>query len=429
MKCLIRGGRVIDPSQRMDGRFDLLIEGDRFAGLLSSLESKVTPVDRTIEVDGMVVAPGLIDLHAHLREPGQTEKEDIESGTHAAVSGGFTSILAMPNTFPPNDSVETTKQILRQTRKKGWCRVYPVGAVSRGLKGEELSPLEDLKKAGCVAFSDDGRPINDARLMRAALTQTKALQVPLIEHCEELSLSPSPTLHDGAVAAKWGAMGVPVSAETVDMVRTLVIAAELEAPIHIAHLSAAASVDLIREFKKHMKTLTAEVTPHHLMLTDEAVERFGANAKMYPPLRSERDRTALRRGWGDGTLDVVATDHAPHTVAEKSLPFAETPNGLIGLETALPLLLTLVDGKEITLSRLIQSLSTIPAKIAGIEGGTLKKGAPADFVIFSPDEPRTISEGDFFSKSKNSPFLGFQCKGRVHHTWVGGREVFPKRSE
>lgn len=424
MKLHIRNGRLVDPTQRLDESADLWVEDGVVRAVSKPGGKPAVRPDRELDTGGNMIAPGFIDLHVHLREPGQTHKEDMESGTRAAVAGGFTSVLCMPNTDPANDSPDVTKLILRRAKEVAHCRVYPVGAVSLNLEGKILSPLSELKKAGCVAFSDDGRPCSDPVLLRQALTASKSLDVPIIQHCEELSLSGHPTIHDGAVAKKMGLQGVPVSAETVDLARTAVLASEIGARLHLAHVSCRESVELLAGFKRRCRDLTAEVTPHHLVLTDGAVERHGTNAKMYPPLRREEDCLALQKALSGGTIDAVATDHAPHTEEEKARPFTEAPNGVIGLETALPVLLALVEKGSLSLSRLVEVLSTAPARIAGIRGGSLKVGMPADIVVFSLGEKRKFSPEEFHSKSRNTPFIGFEGKGRVLYTFVGGKQVF-----
>ncbi|MFH1018732.1 MAG: dihydroorotase [Pseudomonadota bacterium] len=425
MKVHIRGGRILDPSLGVDQRADLWIEDGRVLAILGPKDSPPSRPDRLLDASGAVVSPGFVDLHTHLREPGQTEQEDIGSATKAAVAGGFTSVLAMPNTDPVNDSAEVTRFILERARLTARCKVFPVGAVSKGLRGEALSPMRELKEAGCKAFSDDGRPINDAHFLRQALLSVAALDSVLMEHCEEAELSRGPTIHPDPVAESLGLAGIPRSAETVDVARTLALAAETGARTHLCHISCAASVELIRAFKP-LGRVTAEVAPHHLLLTVDAIRDCGTNAKMYPPLRSDEDRHALRLGLADGTLDAVATDHAPHTREEKSRCFPDAPNGIIGLETALPVLLTLVHDGAISLNRLVECLTVRPARIAGLESGTLAPGSPADVVIFTPDEPHVIQEEDFFSKSRNTPFLGFRGRGRVVATLVNGLQVYPK---
>ncbi len=415
----------MDPACALDRHADLWIEDGMIRAILEPGEPLPSRPDRVVDASGAVVSPGFVDLHVHLREPGQTQKEDIESGTRAAVAGGFTSVFAMPNTEPVNDDAEVTRFILERVRKTARCRVYPVGAVSKGLRGQKLSPMKDLKKAGCAAFSDDGRPLNDARLMRGALQTVAALDSFLMEHCEETELSGGATIHAGAVAKSLGLAGIPRSAETVDVARTLALAAETGARTHLSHVSCAASVELLRAFKP-LGRITAEAAPHHLLLTVDAIRDCGTNAKMYPPLRNDEDRRALCLGLADGTVDAVATDHAPHTRTEKDRPFAQAPNGVIGLETALPVLLTLVHEGILSLHRLVDCLSTRPARIAGLAAGTLAIGSPADVTVFTTDDSRVIGDLDFFSKSRNTPFLGFQGRGRVVATIVDGRRVYPE---
>ncbi|HLG19029.1 MAG TPA: dihydroorotase [Bdellovibrionota bacterium] len=423
MKLHIRGGRLVDPSQNVDRKGDVWVEDGKIQALLFGEPPPAKP-DQTIDANGAIVAPGLIDLHVHLREPGQEEKEDIASGTHAAVAGGFTSVLCMPNTDPVNDSVEITRWIRKRADETAFCRVFPVGAITKGLKSTELAPLAEMKEAGCVAFSDDGRPVVDSHRMREALEMGRKLNVPMIAHCEDLALSAGPTVNEGRVADRLGLKGIPVAAESADVARVIILAAETGGRLHLAHLSCVSSIQLLREYKPKVKGLTAEATPHHLLLTDEAVLKHGTNAKMYPPLRSSADRSALVKALKDDWIDVIATDHAPHTDLEKKMAYEKAPNGVIGLETALPVLLTLVASGDLMLSQLIRKMSTEPARIVGIPGGTLKPGAPADIVLFSADGERPLSAAGTFSKSRNTPFEGFVGKGRVLGTIVGGEEKF-----
>jgi dihydroorotase len=425
MKLRIRGGRLLDPSRSTDRIADLWIEDGVIRAHLSLKDPSPSKPDREFDARGAVVSPGFTDLHAHLREPGQTEKEDIESGAKAAVAGGFTAVLCMPNTFPVNDHPDVTRFILEKAARVARCRVYPVGAVSKGLEGEQLTPMEELKDAGCVAFSDDGRPVHNPRLLRQALSKMTSLDSLLMEHCEEPELSASATIHAGAVAASLGLEGIPRSAETVDAMRTLTLSAETKARVHLSHVSCAATLDLIRAFRESGR-VTSEVTPHHLALTVEAVRDYGTNAKMYPPLRTIEDRGALQAALAEGLIDAVATDHAPHTAAEKSRPFAQAPNGVIGLETCLPVLLSLVWDGALSLNRAVEALTAKPAGIARVSGGTLAVGAPADVVVFDTDEARALGAADLASKSANSPFLGFHGRGRVLATFVSGRQVFPE---
>ncbi len=424
MSLLIRGGRLIDPSMELDEKADLWIEQGVIKDVIPSPQAKSVQAEKVIEADRWVVAPGFVDLHTHLRDPGQTAKEDIESGTAAAVAGGFTSILCMPNTDPVNDSVEVTRLIQDRAKRVGKCRVFPIGALTLGQKGEALAPLRELREAGCIAFSDDGRPCFNSALFRQAMLACRELNVPVMEHCEELTLAAGPTLAEGAVAQRMGFPGLPKSSEVVDVARTVALAVETGAHVHLSHLSCAESVELLEAYRDKAHKLSAEVTPHHLLLTDEAVGRLGTQAKMSPPLRSDRDREALITALQKGLIEAVATDHAPHTEAEKDRPFAQAPNGVIGLETAFPVLGTLLEAGKLTLLELIDRLSTSPARLANLQAGSLKKGMPADLVLLDLTQERDFSKETFRSKSQNSPFGDFPGKGRVVKTFVGGKEVF-----
>ncbi len=408
----------------MDQKMDLVLQGGHVEALVEPSDTPVGDADEVVDASGCVVAPGFIDVHVHLRDPGQTEKEDIRSGSQAAVAGGFTTVLCMPNTVPVNDSVEVTRLILEKVRKEAACKVLPIGAVTLGQRGKELAPLRELKEAGCVAFSDDGCPVNDAQVMREALIMAKQLNSVIIEHCEENSFLPRPTIHNGEVAAKMGLEGVPRSSETIDVARSLMLAVELDAPLHLAHLSCEESVQLLAAFKHRASKITAEVTPHHLFLTQDAIRTHGTNAKMNPPLRLESDCQAVVQGLIQGWIDVVASDHAPHAAKEKDLPFEKAPNGIVGLETAFSLLMRLVKKGSMDLTQLIDVMSCKPARIMGIEGGSLKKGSPADVVIFDPAPETNFEKEKTKSKSSNSPFWGASGWGEIRSTWVDGKRVY-----
>lgn len=421
MKLLIRNAHVIDPSQSLDGLKDILIMDGKVSSFFSP-QSFDSGVDQELDVKGAYVAPGLVDLHVHFREPGGEHKETIETGSTSAVAGGFTSVFAMPNTYPVNDNVETTQFMLDVASKIGLCRIYPVGAVTKNLMSQSLAPHQDLRKVGCLIFSDDGRPVSNTQLLREALIHLREINAVMVEHCEEISMAKFVTIHEGEVSKELHLKGITPSSETADVVRLIALAMETGCKVHLAHLSCEDSVKFVRMFRSHMQ-LTAEVTPHHLVLTHEDVRYLGTNGKMYPPLRRQQDCDALMEGLNDGTIDVVATDHAPHSPDEKSLPFDRAPNGVIGLETALPIMLRLVEEKKISLHRVIEVMSTKPAKIVGIEVG-LKIGNRADMVVFSTTEVRDFSKEIFFSKSKNHPFSKYHGRGRVHMTLVDGEVKF-----
>lgn len=419
MSLLIAGGLIVDPSRNLEERRDLLIEGGKVAAL--EPPGTIPPEGRqAIDATGLVVAPGLIDLHVHLREPGEEYKEDIDSGTRAAARGGFTAVACMPNTRPVNDNATITRYILDRANAAGSTRVYPVGAISVGSRGEALSEYADLKDAGCVAVSDDGRPVMNALLMRRALEYARTFDLPVISHAEDLNLRADGVVHEGRISVRLGLKGIPAAAEEVMVYRDICLARLTGARLHLAHVSTAGSVALIREAKAAGLPVTAETAPHYFTLTEEAVLGFDTNAKVNPPLRSEEDRAAIIEGLADGTLDAIATDHAPHSVLEKDVEFAQAAFGLIGLETALGLTLRLVHNGKITLSRAIALLSTHPARILGVPGGTLAPGSPADVTLIDLNREWTVDVGQFASKSRNCPFDGWSLKGMAVMTILGG---------
>ncbi|MCB0326286.1 MAG: dihydroorotase [Bdellovibrionales bacterium] len=416
--------RLLDPSQNLDQIVDVLVN----EGVIVEIQdpgSKAPAGSKVIEGQGLCMSPGFVDMHVHFRDPGQLHKEDLETGSQAAVAGGYTSVMCMPNTLPAIDSVDTVAYILDKAKKIDLCKVYPVGAVSKSLMGKDLSPIEDLARAGCVAFSDDGKPVEDTALLRKALLRTKALNMPLIEHCEENDLSRAlVTIHEGEVASKLGLKGISTSAETVDVARLIALSFETGAKVHLAHLSCGQSIEFLQSIRGMKHQITSEVTPHHLLLTDQVIEDIGTLGKMYPPLRTQWDCDQMVLGLREGLIDAVATDHAPHTEKEKSVEFSKAPNGVIGLETALTVLLDLVSSKKIELLSLIRSMSTRPAEILGLRAGSLAKGMPADFVLFSLDEEVSFARTRFASRSQNTPFRNFVGKGKIKATFVGGREVY-----
>ncbi|HYO11651.1 MAG TPA: dihydroorotase [Thermoanaerobaculia bacterium] len=423
-KLLIHGGRVIDPSQDLDGRFDLLIEDDAVAKIDGRIKR---PKDaEAIDAAGLVVAPGLIDIHVHLREPGQEYKETVRTGTMAAAAGGFTAVACMANTQPVNDNRSVTEHILLEARRSNYARVYPIGAISKDLKGEELAEIGEMIRAGAVAVSDDGRPVMNAELMRRALLYAQHYGVPVIQHAEDLNLTGPGVMHEGEWSTRLGLPGIPGSAEDVMVARDLILTEDTEGRYHVAHLSTARSLDMVRRARAQGLRVTCEVAPHHLILTDEEVAKsgFSTNTKMKPPLRSERDREALINGLADGLVDCIASDHAPHHPDEKDVQFHLAPFGILGLETTLSLALDrLVHTGIITLPRLIELLSTGPARVLNLPVGTLKPGSPADVTLFHPDEETTIRARAFRSKSRNTPFDGWTLRGRPVATIVAGRRV------
>jgi dihydroorotase len=426
MKTILKGGRVIDPANGRDGEFDVLIDNGTIARV-----GKTLPVDgaEVFEIRrGWIVTPGLVDVHVHLREPGQEHKETIASGTASAAAGGFTAVACMPNTDPVNDHAGITEFILKKAAEAGRARVYPIGAVSLGSNGEKLAELGEQKAAGCVAFTDDGRPVATALLMRRALEYAGMLGVPIINHCEDPSLMGDGVAHEGYVAAQLGLRGIPGEAESIMVERDISLAELARAHVHIAHMSARQSLRAVRAGKDRGVRVTCEVAPHHFTLTDESLDgpvKYDTNCKMNPPLRATEDRDAMLEGIADGTVDVIATDHAPHHVDEKMVEFDRAPFGIVGLETAVPIVFDrLVHAGRISLTRMIELLSLNPARLLNVPGGTLDQGAPADITILAPDLPSTIEAAKLVSKSKNTPFDRWQFAGAVVATILGGRVVY-----
>jgi dihydroorotase len=424
---LLKGGRVVDPANGRDGVFDVLIDGDRIARV--GRDIPVESGTAVLEIpSGCVVVPGLIDMHVHLREPGQEHKETVATGTAAAVAGGFTAVACMPNTSPVNDNAGVTEYILKKAAEANLARVYPIGAVSRGQKGEELADIAELKQAGCVAVTDDGHPVSTALLMRRALEYTSMFDMPVIEHCEEQTLKGDGVAHEGFHAAALGLRGIPGEAESIMALRDIQLAELTKGAVHIAHMSARQTLDSVRWGKSRGANVTCEVTPHHFILTDEllgAPVAYDTRAKMNPPLREVADRDAMLAGLADGSVDVIATDHAPHHYDEKRVEFDRAPFGITGLETAVSLCLDrLVHAGVLSLARLIELLALNPARVLRIPGGTLSDGAPADVSILAPDMKVTVSADTMKSKSKNTPFDGWPLRGGVAATIVGGRAVY-----
>jgi dihydroorotase len=419
MSLLIRGGRVVDPANDVDGVQDVLLAGDRVERLGHGLSAAGATV---IDATGKVVCPGFIDIHVHLREPGHEYKETIVSGTRAAAAGGFTAVCCMANTDPVNDNRSVTDYIRARAASEGVVRVYPIGAVSRGLRGEELAELAELAEAGCVAFSDDGRCVMNAALYRRAMEYTLPFGRPLISHAEDHTLSRGAAMHEGVVSTEIGLPGAPAAAEDVMVARDILLAELTGAHVHIAHLSTAGAVRLVREARSRGVKVTAEVTPHHLLLTDEAVRSYDPNTKMTPPLRAKRDVEAVLEGLVDGTIDCVATDHAPHAASEKEGEFDRAAAGIVGLETAVSLLLDrLVRPGLLPLSTLVARLSRDPARLLDLPGGSLGPGSPADVTILDLDRELTIEPARFHSRGRNTPFGGWAVVGAPWKTIVGGR--------
>ena len=426
MKLLLKGGRVVDPANSVDGTLDVLIEDGRIARVGRDL-----PVEGADVYDvpaGAIVAPGLIDIHVHLREPGQEHKETVATGTASAVAGGFTAVACMPNTDPVNDHAGITQFILKKAAEAGLARVYPIGAVSIGSKGEQMAELGEQKAAGCVGFSDDGHPVRTALLMRRALEYAGMLGVPVIDHCEDPSLKGDGVAHEGFYASALGLRGIPGVAESLMVERDVSLAELTGAPVHIAHMSARQSIRAVRAGKERGVSVTCEVAPHHFTLTEEALNgpvKYDTNLKMNPPLREQADMEAMLAGIADGTVDVIATDHAPHHLDEKMVEFDRAPFGIVGLETAVPLVFDrLVHRGLIGIGRMIEVLSVNPARIIKVPGGTLAAGAPADITVLAPDMKVTVRAPQLRSKSKNTPFDGWEFRGGVAATIVGGRIVY-----
>ncbi|MFZ2493100.1 MAG: dihydroorotase [Thermoanaerobaculia bacterium] len=417
MNLLIQNGRVVDPSQKLDAVLDVLIEN----GVIAKVDKKIKAGDvEVFDASGLIVTPGFIDLHTHLREPGQEHKETIATGTRAAVAGGYTAVCAMANTVPPNDERAVTEMVVAEAARHGLCRVYPIGAVSKGLKGEELAEIADLRGAGCVAVSDDGKPVYNAQLMRRALEYCGMLGIPVIAHEEDANLNEGGVMHEGYYSTLLGMRGIPAASEETLVARDVILAKLTGAHVHIAHISTRGAIDAVRGARAEGVRVTCEVTPHHLSLTDEAVQSFSTDLKMNPPLRSAEHRQAVLDAIADGTIDVIATDHAPHHFDEKNVEFELAPFGVIGLETAFAVCYDrLVKTKSIDLARLVDLLSCAPARTFNLPGGTLKAGSLGDVTILDVDSTSTVGK-PFQSRSSNSPFVGETLQGRVVATIVGG---------
>ena len=421
-KLLIKGGRVVDPSQGLDKAADLLVEDGRVKGIGQNLAADGAEV---FDAGGLVVAPGFIDLHVHLREPGQEYKETIATGAAAAVAGGFTAICAMPNTKPVNDNASLTRYMVSKASEAGLARVYPIGAITCASEGTELAEMADLKAAGAVAVSDDGRPVMNSQVMRHAMEYAREHGLVVVDHCQDMHLSAGGVMNEGQVSTLLGLKGMSRAAEESHVGRDIMLAELTGARVHIAHLSTAGAIELVRRAKARRLPVTCEVTPHHLALTDAAVMGFDTNTKMSPPLRTEADRTALIEAVRAGDIDAIATDHAPHHEDEKMLEYDQAPFGVIGLETALGVSLTVLHHtNDIPLSRIVEMLTVGPARAFGLEGGTLAAGAVADVTVFDVAREWTVEPQHFKSKSRNTPFGGWRLRGKVAATFVAGNSVF-----
>ena len=420
---LLKGGRVVDPSRKLDEKLDVLVVDGRVA----KLGKRVRGSEHALVKDcqDLIVAPGLIDVHVHLRQPGEEHKETIATGAAAAAAGGFTAVCAMPNTDPPIDDPAAVGYVAAEGRRAGAARVYPVGCISSGRRGERLALVGEMVEAGAVAITDDGNPVMDSGLMRMALEYALAFGIPVADHPEDLGLSANGHMNEGLVSTRLGLPGKPNAAEDIHIVRDLLLAELTGGHIHLQHVSTRFGVESIRQAKARGVRVTAEATPHHLVLTHEAVNGYRTEAKMNPPLRTAEDMQAVREGLADGTLDTIATDHAPHHYDEKEAAFAEAPNGVVGLETALAVVLTKVVAEGvIDLPTMIDRMSCAPARAFGLPGGTLAEGSPADVTVFDAEEEWTVDPKAFRSKSRNTPFAGWTLQGRPRLTVVGGRVVF-----
>ena len=422
-RTVVRGGRVVDPGQGIDRRLDVLLEGGRVAALDERVDA---PDAREIDASGLVVTPGLIDIHVHLREPGQEYKETVESGLRSAAAGGFTAVACMANTMPVNDHRTVTELILTEARRHPYARVYPIGAISKGLNGEELAEIGDMVAAGAVAVSDDGLPVMNAAFMRRALLYAQHYDIPVIQHAEDLDLTGDGVMHEGEWSTRLGLPGIPGVAEDVMVARDLLLAEDTGGRYHVAHLSTARSLEMVRDAKRRGLQVSCEVTPHHLLLTDRevATSGFSTATKMKPPLRSGTDAEALIAGLADGTVDAIASDHAPHHPDEKDVQFSTAPFGILGLETTVSLCLDrLVEPGHIDLARLVYLLSTGPAKALGLPGGSLEPGRPADLTLLDLEREVTVRADGLQSKSRNTPFDGWQLRGAAAGTLLGGAPV------
>ena len=419
---LIRSGRVIDPG-RVDGPADVLVKDGKIAEIGHNL--KAPAGTQVLEASGKLVLPGFVDLHVHLREPGFEYKETIKTGAAAAAAGGFTSICCMPNTNPINDTRAVTEFILDRAKRAESVHVFPIGAITKGSDGKELAEYGDLRAAGCVAVSDDGKPVMNGMVMRRALEYARAFDLPVVDHCECKHLSEGGVAHEGVVATELGLQGIPSAAEDVMVARNIELAEQTGGRLHVAHVSTAGSVRMVRDAKSRGLRVTAEACPHHFILTEEAIREYNTNAKMNPPLRTRKDVEAIKSALKDGTIDAIATDHAPHATHEKQREFEYAPFGIVGLETALGLSLLLVEEGVLTLEQMVRALTTGPAQAFGLAKGTLAAGADADITIVDADMQWIVEPDTFRSRGRNTPFGGWKLKGRVVNTVVSGRVIYP----
>lgn len=422
MKKVLKGARVLDPSQKIDGIKDILIVDGHIADIKEEIEISGAEV---IDLSGKIVTPGLIDIHAHFREPGYEYKEDVESGSMSAAAGGFTAVACMPNTNPPLDNSALIEYVKSRAAQVGKAKVFPIGCVTKGQEGKEITEMGDMAQAGAVAFSDDGKPVASSSLMRKAMVYAAMFDKVIIDHCEDPTLFEGGQINEGRVSTLLGLAGIPKAAEEIMVARDILLAKEMQTPVHIAHISTKGSVELLRWAKREGVRATCEVTPHHLTLTEEAVLGFDTNAKVNPPLRTQEDIDALLEGLKDGTIDAIATDHAPHHFDEKDLEFDKAAFGMVGLETALGVILTkVVEEKDIPINTVIEKMTIGPAKVLGLELGTLKIGVPADITVIDINKEWTVDKDKFFSKGRNTPFHGFKLKGKAVMTIVDGKVTY-----
>lgn len=418
----IKNGRIVDPVNGRDEVGDIYVNKGRIVGSLSAEQRKGAHV---IDAEGLLVCPGLVDIHVHFREPGQTHKETIQTGSHAAAAGGFTSIICMPNTTPAADGAGTIQYIQDAIHREAIVRVYPTGCITMGMNGERLAPIGSLKRAGVVAITDDGKCVQNNELMRRAVEYASMFSLPVMDHCEDSSLTQGAVMNEGVMSTRLGLQGWPAAAEDIIVSRNVILSAHTGAHIHLQHISSASSVDIIRRAKKRAVNVTAEATPHHLALTEAMIAEYDTNFKMNPPLRTEEDRQALIEGLRDQTLDCVATDHAPHTNYEKDKEFDFAPFGIVGLETALPISLQILHRESgFSLLDAISLLTSKPAEIMNLDAGSMSEGSKADIAIIDPDEAWTVTPESLHSKSANSPWLGVELKGRIRKTLLEGKVVF-----